>query len=125
MVKLTNSQQVESQTTNMILQHVESDAISPPLDRSVSFEVIPSNTQGGDQVAEHDTDDDDDEDQGQAIDDVQESIQDGRTWRNSRKPSWLTTNMIVAHALSVIEEKISFIYRKLKLVRSPRCERMS
>ena len=44
--------------TNRILQQVESDATLPSLDRSVSFEIIPSVTQGGDQVADHDADDD-------------------------------------------------------------------
>jgi len=41
--------------------------------------------------------------------DVQKSIVFGTTKKNSRKPSWLTTNMIVAYALPVIEV-ISFIY---------------
>ena len=39
MVKPTNTQQVESQTTNMILQQVESGATSLSLERSVSFTV--------------------------------------------------------------------------------------
>ena len=78
MVKPIDSQQVESQTTDMMLQQVESDATSSSLGRSVSFEVIPSVTQGGDQVAEHDADNDD-EDQGHAMRDVQESIAVGRT----------------------------------------------
>jgi len=69
MVKPTDSQQVKSQMTNMILQQVEGDATSPSLDRSVSFEVIPSMTQGGDQVAEQDVADED-ADQGQAMGDV-------------------------------------------------------
>jgi len=51
MVKPINSQQVESQTANRILQKVESDTTSPSLERSVSFQVIPSVTQGDDQVA--------------------------------------------------------------------------
>ena len=72
MVKPTNSQQVESQTTNKILQQVESDATSPSLKRLVSFEVIPSVTQGDDQVAEQDVDND--EDQGHAMGNVQEYI---------------------------------------------------
>ena len=55
MVKPTGCQQVESKTTNMILQQVESDTTSLSLNRSVSFKVISSVTQGGDQVAEHDT----------------------------------------------------------------------
>jgi len=51
MVKPTNSQQVESQTTNRILQQVESDATSPSLERLLSFQVIPSVRQKDDQVA--------------------------------------------------------------------------
>ena len=56
----------------MILQQVKSDATSPSLKRSVSFEVTPSVTQGDDQVAEQDADSD--EDQGQAMGNVYESI---------------------------------------------------
>jgi len=40
---------------------VESDATSPYLERSVSFEVIPSVTQRDDQVAEQDADNDEDQ----------------------------------------------------------------
>ena len=58
-------------------------------------------TQGSDHVADQDIDVD--EDQGQAMNDVHESIAVGRTRRNSRKSSWLTTDMIVAYALPVIE----------------------
>ena len=57
MVKPTNSQQVESQIANRILQQVKSDVTSLSLERSVSFEVIPLVTQGDDQVAEQDADD--------------------------------------------------------------------
>ena len=60
---------MESQTTNRILQQVESDAISPSLKRSISFKVIPSVTQGDDQVAKQDADND--EDQGHAMGNVQ------------------------------------------------------
>jgi len=79
-------------------------------------------TQGDDQVAEHDADND--EDQGQAMGNVHESIAVERTQRNSRKLSWLTTNMIVAYALPVIEEAIPSTYRELKLVQSLRCGRI-
>ena len=58
MVKPTTSHQVESQTTNRILQQVESDATSPSPERSISFEVTPSVTQGDDQVAEQDANND-------------------------------------------------------------------
>ena len=60
MVKSTNSQHVESEKTKGISPQVESDATSPSLERSVSFEVIPSVTQEDDQVVEQDADNDDD-----------------------------------------------------------------
>jgi len=47
--------------------------------------------------------------------DVQESITVERAQRNSRKPSWLTTNMIVAFALSIVEEVILSTYRKAEI----------
>ena len=47
--------------------------------------------------------------------DVHESIVVGRTRRNLRKPNWLTTNMIVAYALSVVEETIPSTYRKAEI----------
>jgi len=56
---------MERQTTNNILQQVESDATSPSLERSVLFQVIPSVTQGDDQLAEQNADND--EDQGQVM----------------------------------------------------------
>jgi len=56
---------------------VESDATSLSLERSVSFEVIPSVTQGDDQVAEQDAYND--EDQGQTMGNVQESFAVERT----------------------------------------------
>ena len=56
--------------------------------------------------------------------DVHESVTVGRPRRNSRKPSWLTTDMIVTYALPVVEEVIPSTYRKLKSVQSPRCGRM-
>ena len=58
-------------------------------------------TQYSDHVAEQDADDD--EDQGQVMDDVHESVAVRRTRRNPRKLSWLTTDMIVAYALPIVE----------------------
>jgi len=43
---------------------------------------------------------------------VQDSIAGGRTRKNLRKPSRLTTNMIVAYSLPVIKEAILSIYRE-------------
>ena len=41
MMKLIDSKQVENKTTDRISHPVESDATSPSLDMSVSFEIIP------------------------------------------------------------------------------------
>ena len=70
-------------------------------------------TQGSDHIADQDADNN--EDQGQAMGDVQEFIALGRARRNLRKPSWLTTNMIVAYTFLVVEEVISSTYRKAKI----------
>jgi len=70
-------------------------------------------TYGSDHVADQDTDDD--EDQEQVMSDVHESIAVGRTRRNSYKPSWLTTEMIVAYSLPVIEEAIPSTYREAEI----------
>jgi len=56
MVKTTDSQQVESEKTNRISQHVESGATPPSPDSSVSFEITPEVTQGDDHVADEDAD---------------------------------------------------------------------
>jgi len=56
---------------------------------------------------------------------VQESITIGRARRNPHKPSWLTTNMIVAYTLLVIEEVIPSTHRKLNSVQRSRCGRTS
>jgi len=57
--------------------------------------------------------------------DVQESIAIEKIQRNPHKPNWLTTNMIVACALSVIEKMIPSYIGKLKSIQSPRCENIS
>ena len=38
-----------------------------------------------------------------------------RPRRNTRKLSWLTTDMVVAYALPVVEEAISSTYREAKI----------
>jgi len=78
--------------------------------------------QSSDDVANEDADDD--ENQGQIIGDVQNSIAVGRTRRNSCKPSWLTTNMIVAYTLLIVEKAITSTYRKAKISWSSRCQKM-
>ena len=82
-------------------------------ERSVLFEIIPTVTQDSDHVAEQDADDD--EDQGHVMGDVHESVVVGRPRRNPRIPSWLTTGMIVAYALSVVEEVIPSTYKKAEI----------
>jgi len=47
--------------------------------------------------------------------DIHESIAVVRTRRNSRKPSWLTTDMIVAYALPVVEEAIQSTHREAEI----------
>jgi len=47
--------------------------------------------------------------------DVHEFVTVGRPRRNSRKPSWLTTDMIVTYALPVVEEVIPSTYRKAEI----------
>jgi len=79
-------------------------------------------TQEDDKVAEQDADND--EDHRQTIGNVQESITVGRTRRNSRKPSWLIINMIIVYAFPVVRRQSYLLTRKLKSVRSRRCERM-
>ena len=46
---------------------------------------------------------------------VQKSIVVGRTRRHPCKPNGLTTNMIVAYALPVVEEAIPFTYREAEI----------
>jgi len=57
MMKLTDSQQVESEKTERISHQVESNATPPSPDSSVSFEVTLEVTQGDDHVADEDADD--------------------------------------------------------------------
>jgi len=107
------SQQAEIEKTKGISQQVESDATSPSLERLVSLEIIPMVTQDSDHVADQDTDVD--EDQGQAMSDVHEFIAVERTRRNLRKPSWLTTDIIVAYALPIVEEAIPSTYKEAEI----------
>ena len=75
---------------------------------------MPKVTQGNDQVAEVDADDDD-EDQKQIMGNVHESSVVRKPRRNTRKPSWLTTDMVVAYALPVVDEAIPSTYRKAEI----------
>ena len=47
--------------------------------------------------------------------DVHESITVERPRRKARKSNWLTTYMIVAYALPVVEEAIVSTYREAKI----------
>jgi len=64
-------------------------------------------------IAEQDADDN--EDQEHAMGDVQEFIIVERTRRNSRKPCWLTTNMIITYTFPVVEEAISSTYSEAEI----------
>jgi len=46
---------------------------------------------------------------------VQDSITVERTRRNPCKLAWLTSNIIMAYALLVIEESISLTYKKAEI----------
>jgi len=113
MLKSTISQHVKIEKTKEVSQQEESDATSLSLERSVSLEIIPKVTQGSNQVAQQDADDN--EDQGHVMGDFHESVAVEKPRRNSRKPSWLTTDMIVAYALPVIEEVIPSTYRDAEI----------
>ena len=47
--------------------------------------------------------------------DVLDSTAVGRPRRNTRKPDWLTTDMIVAYALPVVKEVIPSTYREAEI----------
>jgi len=47
--------------------------------------------------------------------DVHKSVAVRRPRRNSRKPSWLTTDMIVSYALPIVEEAIPSTYREAEI----------
>jgi len=113
---------VESEKINRISQHVESDAIPPSPNSSVSFEIIPEVTQDDNHTADEDVEDD--EDQGHVMGDIQDSTAIRRTRRNLGKPSWLTTNIIVAYSLPIIEEASRLHIGKMKSVRNPRYRRI-
>ena len=47
--------------------------------------------------------------------DVPDSTAVRRPRRNARKPGWLTTDMVVAYALPVVEEAIPSTFREAKI----------
>jgi len=46
---------------------------------------------------------------------VQNSVAAGRGRRNPQKPAWLTINIIVVYALSIIEDVISSTYIEVEI----------
>jgi len=70
-------------------------------------------TQDENHVADEDTEDT--ENQGQVMNQVQDSVAAGRGKRNPQKREWLTTDMILAYALSVIEDAIPSTYREAEI----------
>jgi len=114
LMKPTVSQQVETSKTKELLQQVESDADPPSLEDSVSVRIIPEVTQGGDQAAEGDTEDVE-EGQEQVMDTVPDPTAVERPRRNTRRPGWLTTDMVVAYALPVVEEAIPSTFREAEI----------
>ena len=108
--------------TNEVSQQVENDANPLSLDSSVSLRIMPRVTQGNGHVAEVDADDE--ENQEQIMGDVPDSNAVRRPRRNTRKPGWLTTDMIVAYALSVVERLSRPPTEKLKSVQSRICGKM-
>ena len=92
---------------------MENDANPLSLESSASVRIIPRVTQGNGQADEVDADDE--EDQEQIMGDVPDSTAVRRPRRNTRKPGWLTTDMVVAYALSGIEEAIPSTFREAEI----------
>ena len=90
------------------------DADPPSLEDTVSVRIIPEVTQGGDRVAEEDAEVVE-EDQEQVMGTVPDSTAVGRPRRNTRRPGWLTTDMVVAYALPVVEEAIPSTFREAEI----------
>ena len=66
-----------------------------------------------DQAVEVDADDE--EGQEQVMVDVPDSTAVGRPRRTTRRPGWLTTDMVVAYALPVVEEAIPSTFREAEI----------
>ena len=104
MLKPKISQQMEIIKTKDVSQQVKNDANPLSLESSASVRIIPRVTQGNYQADEVDADDE--EGQEQIMGDVPDSTAVRRPRRNTRKSGWLTTDMVVAYALPVVEEAI-------------------
>ena len=92
---------------------MENDANPLSLESSASVRIIPRVTQGNDQAVEIDADDE--EGQEQVMGDIPDSTAVGRPRSNTRKSGWLTTDMVVAYALSVVEEAIPSTFREAEI----------
>ena len=110
----TVSQQVETSKTKELLQQVEIDADSSSLEESVSVRIIPEVTQGSDQVVEEDAEEVD-QGQEQVMGTVPDPTAVDRPRRNTSRPGWLTTDMVIAYALSVVEEAIPSTFREAEI----------
>ena len=62
-----------------------------------------------------DEDTEDTENQGHIMGHVQDSVAAEGGRRNLQKPTWFTTNIIIAYAFSVIEDVIPSAYRKVEI----------
>ena len=105
---------METSKTKEISQQVESDANSPSLEDSASVRIIPRVTQGSDQAVEEDAEDVE-EGHEQIMGNVPDSTAVERPRRNTRRPGWLTTDMVVAYALPVVEEAIPSTFREAEI----------
>ena len=110
MMKSTSSQQVKSGQTKEVSWRVASNVTPHTLDSAVSFEFSSVVTRDEDHVANEDTKNV--ENQGWQMGQVQDSIATERTRRNPRKPAWLTADIIIAYALSIIGESIPSTHRE-------------
>ena len=93
---------------------MESDADPPSLQDSVSVRIIPEVTQGGDQAAEEDAEDIE-EGQEQVMGTVPDPTAVERPRRNTRRSGWLTTDMVIAYVLPVVEEVIPSTFREAEI----------
>ena len=91
---------------------MESDATPRTPGSSVSFKIPPIVTWDKNHVTDEDIEAI--ENQEQVIGQIQDYSAARRKRRNPQKPAWLTTNMIMAYALLVIEDLIPSIVEKQK-----------
>ena len=93
---------------------MEIDADPPSLEESASIRIIPEVTQGSDQAVEGGAEDVE-QGQEQVMGNVPDPTAVERSRRNTRRPGWLTTDMVVAYALPVVEEAIPSTFREAEI----------